>query len=289
MEPYTVSDNELQPGPAAVVEQPAAPPPTPAEAPEAAAPQPEVDDEADEQDEGAEATDDDGQPRRQPSRAERYRAAIAKERARAEAAEERAAALEVRARQQAAPRTLEERIGPPPDPSRFGGYTPQYWAAVNGYEARKGVAEQQMWQEQSEAQAREAARLEAVAASYAAKQASAREEMPDYDKVVASAPPIKMNEELRLLLLESDQTARLEYHLAKNPKKLAEINRMSPREAARAIGRLEAQLSNSAPNRSTQAPAPIAPVRGGAAGPAKSLAQMSMDEYAAARKAGRVA
>jgi hypothetical protein len=286
MEPYTVSDNELQPGPAAVVEQPAAPPPTPAEAPEAAAPQPESGDEADEQDEGAEGADEDGKPKRQPSRSQRYREQIAR---RDQEIADLRRQLASRPPPAAKVQSVEERIGAPPDPRQYQNNAAGYWAAMAGYEARKGFAEQQMKAEQVQAEQAEAFRRQSLQTEYEEKRATGRAEMPDYDQVIAAAPKIPINDELALLIVESDQTARLEYHFAKNPKKLAEINRMSPREAARAIGRLEAQLSNSAPNRSTQAPPPVPPIRGGAAGPKKSLGELPMDEYAKARAAGRVA
>lgn len=284
-----MSDNNLQSGSEAVVEQPAATPPTPAEAPEAAAPQPEVDDEADEQ-EGAEGEEQEGGPKRQPSRSQRYREQIARR-------EARIAELEamVAARPPPSPkvRSVEERIGAPPDWRNYQNNPNAYWAAMAGYEARKGFAEQALQQEQQEAAAREAARQESLARSYEDKRELARAELPDYDKVIAAAPKVRINDELALLIVESDQTARLEYHLAKNPDKLRDLNRMSPREAARAIGRLEAQLTPSAQNRSTQAPSPISQIRGGSAGPAMTLAEAAkrgdMELYNKLREAGRTA
>lgn len=277
-------ENEQTPAPAAVTEQPTAPPQV---APEAI--EPEDPDDAPDEPEGAdEALGEDGKPRRQPSRSARYREQIARREARIAELE---AQIATRPIVPPKVRSLDERVGPAPDPNRFGGYTPQYWAAVNGYEARKGVAEQQMYQENAETQARETARQEALAASYAEKRLMAKDEMPDFDQVIAAASNIRLNDNLALLIVESDQPAKLEYHLAKNPQKLRDLNRMSPTEAARAIGRLEAQLSPSAQNRSTQAPAPIAPIRGGAAGPTKTLAELASGDdataYIAARRAAR--
>jgi hypothetical protein len=275
-------ENEQTPAPAAVTEQPTAPQQV---APEAIEPE-DPDDAPDEPEGSDEALGEDGKPRRQPSRSQRYREQIAR---RDNEIADLKAKISAQPAQQPKVRSIEERIGPPPDWNRFGGNQAAYYAAYGVWEGRKAGAEHQMHQEQAETQARETARQEALAASYAEKRTMARDEMPDFDQVIAGASAIRLNDNLALLIVESDQTAKLEYHLAKNPQKLRDLNRMSPTEAARAIGRLEAQLSPSAQNRSTQAPAPLAPIRGGAAGPAKSLADMDMDAYVAARKAGRKA
>lgn len=128
----------------------------------------------------------------------------------------------------------------------------------------------------AEADARHAARVQA----YAAKQDHVRTELPDYDRVV-SAARIPVSAALAAALVDSEHTARLEYHLAKNPERLAELNRMPPREAARAVGRLKAAIAGAAEARPTRAPAPLTPLRGGAAGPLRSLAELAASDNAA--------
>jgi hypothetical protein len=273
-----LADENTLPAPAAGGTDTPAPAPTPAPAGD----EPELVDPADElAPEGQEETAEAKEQKRE-SGAQRSKRQI--ERLRAENEELRAkAAL---ARQETKPRTIEERIGPAPDPRRYGGYTSEYYAALSGYEARKGVAEQTIQEEQRQNEAREAARHEMLAESYRSKQDEGRARLPDFDQVVGAAQ-LHVKPVVGEMIMESDHTAELEYHLAKNPQKLAQLNKMTERQAAKEIGRLESLLSGPAQNRSTQAPAPLAPIRGGAAGPAKSLADMSMDEYAAARKAGR--
>jgi hypothetical protein len=129
-------------------------------------------------------------------------------------------------------------------------------------------------------EAEAAARHDALARAYAAKQDYVRAELPDYDGVVG-AERIPVSQALAAALVESEHTARLEYHLAKNPERLAELNRLSPRDAARAVGRLEAAISAAGENRATRAPAPLAPLRGGAAGPLRSLAELAESDNAA--------
>lgn len=124
-----------------------------------------------------------------------------------------------------------------------------------------------------------------IADAYRRKHDELRAEIADFDDVVLrealpAAPHVAD------ALLDSAMTARLEYYLAKNKAELFELNRMSPTRAARAIGRLEERLGKS-PAVPSKAPAPLPPLRGGSAGPRQKLADMSMEEYVAARRAGR--
>ncbi|CAB4200641.1 hypothetical protein UFOVP1349_58, partial [uncultured Caudovirales phage] len=89
-------------------------------------------------------------------------------------------------------------------------------------------------------------------------------------------------------LLESDKGPMLAYQLAKNPQLAAELNAMSPRDAAREFGRLEAKVSLPQPKRQTQAPAPLSALTGGAAKSTDIYALAKSDDasaYIAARKA----
>jgi hypothetical protein len=67
------------------------------------------------------------------------------------------------------------------------------------------------------------------------------------------------------LILDSDKSAHLVYHLAKNPERLAKLNAMNEREAAREVGRLESRLSLPNSRTQTRAPTPKTPPRGGSA------------------------
>ena len=68
--------------------------------------------------------------------------------------------------------------------------------------------------------------------------------------------------------MASEKSALLAYHLAKNPDKLAELNRMSDRERAREIGRLEATLKLPEGKKQTTAPPPPSTAEG-RCGPAR--------------------
>lgn len=126
------------------------------------------------------------------------------------------------------------------------------------------------------------------AQSFAERQVAARAVMPDYDAVVGgSDTPISNH--VGEAIMESDRGPELVYHFAKNPDALQSLNGMTPVQAAREIGRLEATLSMKTapvvPSKklsTTPAPAGTQGSQGRATTPA--LANASMDEYMAQRK-----
>jgi hypothetical protein len=78
-------------------------------------------------------------------------------------------------------------------------------------------------------------------------------------------------------LHESEHGPVLAYQLAKNPRLAAELNAMSPRDAAREIGRLEAKVSLPQPKKQTQAPPPLKALTGGAS-PPTDMAKLAQSE-----------
>lgn len=124
--------------------------------------------------------------------------------------------------------------------------------------------------------------------TFAERQVAARAVMPDYDAVVGSSETPIANH-VGEAIMESDRGPELAYHFAKNPEVLQNLNGMSPTQAAREIGKLEATLPTktapAAPSKklsATPAPAGTVGTQGRATTPA--LANASMDEYMAQRK-----
>ena len=124
--------------------------------------------------------------------------------------------------------------------------------------------------------------------TFAERQVAARAVMPDYDAVVGSSDTPIANH-VGEALMESDRGPELAYHFAKNPEVLQNLNGMSPTQAAREIGKLEATLPTkttpAVPSKklsTTPAPANASVTQGRATTPA--LANASMDEYMAQRK-----
>lgn len=109
--------------------------------------------------------------------------------------------------------------------------------------------EQAMRSQQQELQRK----FEAASKDYA-KQAT------DYYQVTGEAD-LDMSPALSMGLLESDMGPQLAYYLAKNLDEAEQINQMPYGQAVRALGKLEAKLSQSPPPpKTTQAPPPIRPV-----------------------------
>lgn len=75
----------------------------------------------------------------------------------------------------------------------------------------------------------------------------------------------------------------LGYYFGKFPDELVKLNKMSPIQAAKAIGALEPRLTPSKPKTATSAPAPARQVSGAAA-PSADPSKMSMEDYAAWRR-----
>jgi len=193
--------------------------------------------------------------------------------------------------------SVEERIGRPPNPANYAQNPGAYWAAKATYDVLKQGAESQFAAEKSAADTREMASHQALVRTYEERQVKARTRLPDYDKVVGAAAAsmiasgVSISQPLREAIVTSDLSPEIEYHLALNPAKLHALNNMPAGQVAREIGRLEAVLQATPQARTTQAPPPPSALKGGAAGPVRSLAELAKGEdasaYIAARRAAR--
>lgn len=169
-----------------------------------------------------------------------------------------------------------------PTPDQYQDYG-EYVEALTDWKAKAAAAE--LLQQRAQQQQQEVART-----TWAERQAEARQRLPDFDDVLASADaPVAKH--VADVLLESPKGPDLAYHFARNPAELARINSLPPLQAALEVGRLEATLARPAASaapvpatRQTNAPKPASV--GAATGRAASLdpARMTMDEYKAYRK-----
>lgn len=85
-----------------------------------------------------------------------------------------------------------------------------------------------------------------------------------------------------LAILESDQSADIVYHLAKNQEEAKRIAALPAYAQAKEIGKLEDRLSATKPVKASNAPKPVDPIGSGQAN-TKSIDNMSQDEYNAYR------
>lgn len=167
-----------------------------------------------------------------------------------------------------------------PTPDKYDDYG-DYVEALTDWKTEQAVAKR-MEQDSTRKVA------DARSQTFAERQVATRAVLPDYDAVVGSSETPIANH-VGEALMESDRGPELAYHFAKNPEVLQNLNGMTPMQAAREIGKLEATLPTKTapvvPSKklsTTPAPASTTVTQGRATQPA--LASASMDEYMAQRK-----
>lgn len=116
------------------------------------------------------------------------------------------------------------------------------------------------------------------------------ERYDDFEEV-AFAPTVPITQAMSEIIMESDAAADIAYYLGKNLKECVQISRMTPTQAAREIGRIEAEMRNQpsqihGKKSTTQAPPPIRPVAGGSGAISKDPKKMSYQEYVKWRMEG---
>ena len=267
--------------------------PAPAEAvEESAEPTEEVEQSEPEE---AEAEAKPQEERKQNPKLERRFSEITKQReeARQEAQREREARAALEARLAA----LEKQSQPEqavtsdqePQPSQFTDAF-EYAKALAEYTADKRIAEMK----QEEAKAKEAVERQKVIDQWTQKVEKAKAELPDFDDIVASSDVV-VNDDIRDAILESDVGPQILYHLAENDEVAKKIAGLSPKQALREIGKLEARFEKTEPAQTvakSKAPAPINPIKssGKADLPISANGEFhgSYQAWKEARKAGRI-
>lgn len=229
------------------------------------------------------------------------------------AAEEARAAREARDRAQDEARQLREKyepakpdeLGPKPARAQFTS-DDDFEKELMDWTADKTRMEDATKAEQ-ERQARQAAE---TAKAWQERQAALRKEMPDYDDRIKNSD-VKVSNEVRDAILDSEVGPRILVHLAENPDVATKIGEMTVTRALKEIGRLEAQFGDKGGDKGekketakettktalaeiSKAPAPISPLKG-AGTPVVSLsgndevpASMNYETWKALRKAGKI-
>ena len=188
-----------------------------------------------------------------------------REEARKEAQQERQAreALEARLavlERQPAPQA--PKVDEEPQPSQFNDAF-EYAKALAEYTADQRIGEMR----RQDAEAKEALERQKVIETWASKVQAAKASMPDFDDIVASSDVV-VNDDIRDAILESDVGPQILYHLAENDDVAKRIAGLTPKQALREIGKLEARFEvketkpEPTPITRSKAPAPINPLRG---------------------------
>lgn len=202
----------------------------------------------------------------------------------------RKAEADARARLEAAQEAMKSL--PKPKQSDFQDFD-EYQAALAAYQTAQIIDRREVQRLENEAKSHfeqvesvKQQKQQEAAQNWQAQIVEGREKYPDFDTVVLT-DSLPVTQQMADLIAVSDVAADVSYFLGKNPQMVREIAGLDPVSMARAIGRLEAQVTAPKPKTATEAPEPIAPVRGKATA-SKDPTKMSMDEYRAARKAGKI-
>jgi len=188
-----------------------------------------------------------------------------REEARKEAQTEREARQALEARlavleRQPAPQA--PKVDEEPQPSQFNDAF-EYAKALAEYTADQRIGEMR----RQDAEAKQAQERQKVIETWASKVQAAKASMPDFDDIVASSDVV-VNDDIRDAILESDVGPQILYHLAENDDVAKRIAGLTPKQALREIGKLEARFEvketkpEPTPITRSKAPAPINPLRG---------------------------
>ena len=188
-----------------------------------------------------------------------------REEARKEAQTEREARQALEARlavleKQPAPQA--PKVDEEPQPSQFNDAF-EYAKALAEYTADQRIGEMR----RQDAEAKQAQERQKVIETWASKVQAAKASMPDFDDIVASSDVV-VNDDIRDAILESDVGPQILYHLAENDDVAKRIAGLTPKQALREIGKLEARFEvketkpEPTPITRSKAPAPINPLRG---------------------------
>lgn len=112
---------------------------------------------------------------------------------------------------------------------------------------------------QADAQAKAKAEQTARVSKWNERETAAKSKFEDYDEAVkdAKVPDTPARPVIHEYLLDSEAGPAIAYHLAKNPEDLARIAALSPVRAVGELGKLEAKLSEDAPQPKTAAAKPL--------------------------------
>ena len=119
-----------------------------------------------------------------------------------------------------------------------------------------------------------------------------KSELPDFEKMVASVD-VRVSNEVRDAILESEVGPRILYHLAENPEIAKKVSNSSIITALREIGKLEARFEKTEPTKTvavSKAPAPISPIKATSSEQAviSDTDKMTYAQYKAMRQANRI-
>lgn len=187
-----------------------------------------------------------------------------------------------------------------PDPDAWDEVLMQYAEAKASWTAKKEV---QVLRDEEQKKAQDSAIAEGqkiALESYNSRKDKVKEKYADFEEV-ANSPDVKVSMPVAHAIIHSEMGPELQYYLGKNPQEAERLTSMTVRqfnpqtrtmdtvpdvarqllELGLIVGKINAPKAQ-API--SNAPKPLKPLKGGDSQPAKSLQEMSMDEYEKARR-----
>jgi hypothetical protein len=171
----------------------------------------------------------------------------------------------------------------------------EYTKALTKYE----VAQARKADQAQKTQDNHKQRIEAVQQQFSERVAATAKEIPDYREVIEAAD-WEVPHHMQAYLVDSENGARIGYHLAKHRDEFDRIAKLLPVRAIAELGKLEDKLYGKKPEAKadtaapvaaqvSRAPAPITPLEGKSTTVAKDPSQMNFQELRAHRLAERAA
>jgi len=179
----------------------------------------------------------------------------------------------------------------PPTLEEFDGDYDAHQRALTTHETGKVVREELSKSQKADAERRERETVQVAEDEFMERLDGAREKFSDFDTTLQNLQTHvgQLNPDLVNLIQESDQGEMILYHLGKNLNKATRLNGAGIIAAAKEIGNLEATLSVPKTKKTSNAPPPVAPVKGGTTPPPTDIEKIAagtdMKAYIAAREA----
>lgn len=162
---------------------------------------------------------------------------------------------------------IAKRLGEPPKESDYNGDYLAFSEDMQAYKAAKFIEKANVSREIEQDRAKADILRREAQYDHEERIKAAEQRIPDFAQVIRNAKDVRISDQVSELIVESDKSAELLYTLAKNPDIADELNGLSPIQAAKRLGQIEARLTTPQPKKATGAQAPNTAVRGGAAPP----------------------
>ena len=156
-----------------------------------------------------------------------------------------------------------KRIGPRPVESDFKDWT-EFSDAKIAWQIEATAERRDIRRERAQVETRQREDLREIMSAHEARLEEFEKHVPDIQDVLSKSS-LEIRTDLARFIVESEKSAHILNHFARNPDKVKAFNNLSQRDALKEIGRLEDRLHLPKPKTETKATPPGAQLKGGAA------------------------